>query len=156
MFTERTPDRSPNSHEVRCSTLLTEPAGTDCHQGAVKRSAALGNVLLCSLRSVLRVLLWSTPGFFLKENVSYPVWICIDPIFYDFQGPDDNFLFLGTRIGSLKRLKKNPGQRHSRQPRWVPAIVTKRHGTRNVNVQVLPQGPILETSRQPTSTTLCD
>ena len=48
------------------------------------------------------------------------------------------------------------GPRHSHQPRWVPAIVTKRHGTRNVNVQVLPQGPILETSRQPTSTTLCD
>jgi len=24
----------------------------------------------------------------------------------DLQGPDDNFLFLGTRIGSLKHLKK--------------------------------------------------
>jgi len=35
-------------------------------------------------------------GFF-KENVRYPVWICRDPI----------SLILGTRIGSLKRLKKN-------------------------------------------------
>ena len=33
------------------------------------------------------------------------------------------------------------GPRHSHQPRWVPAIVTKRHGTRNVNVRVLLQGP---------------
>ena len=33
------------------------------------------------------------------------------------------------------------GPRHSHQPRWVPAIVTKRHGTRSVNIQVLPQGP---------------
>jgi len=30
------------------------------------------------------------------------------------------------------------GPRHSNQPRWVPAIVTKRHGTQNVNVRVLP------------------
>ena len=30
---------------------------------------------------------------------------------------------------------------HSYQPRWVPTIVTKRHGTRNVKVRVLPRGP---------------
>jgi len=35
-------------------------------------------------------------GFFFKENVRYPVWICRDPI----------SLILGTRIGSLKRLRK--------------------------------------------------
>jgi len=34
---------------------------------------------------------------FFKENVGYPEWICRDPI----------SLILGTRIGSLKRLKKN-------------------------------------------------
>ena len=33
------------------------------------------------------------------------------------------------------------GPQHSHQPRWVPAIVTKRHGTRSVNVRVLPRGP---------------
>ena len=33
------------------------------------------------------------------------------------------------------------GPRHSHQPRWVPAIITKRHGTRNVNVRALPRGP---------------
>ena len=33
------------------------------------------------------------------------------------------------------------GPRRDRDPRWVPAIVTKVHGTRSVNVRVIPQGP---------------
>ena len=33
------------------------------------------------------------------------------------------------------------GPRRDRDPRWVPAIVTKVHGTRTVNVRVIPQGP---------------
>ena len=33
------------------------------------------------------------------------------------------------------------GPRRDRDPRWVPAIVTKVHGTRSVNVQVIPRGP---------------
>ena len=32
------------------------------------------------------------------------------------------------------------GPRRDRDPRWVPAIVTKVHGTRSVNVQVIPRG----------------
>ena len=95
IFTERTPDRSSNSHEVRCSAHLScsprpREAGTDCHQGAVERM----------LRSV---------------TSSYEVG---DPCYTLYYGP-----------------------RHSHQPRWVPAIVTKRHGTRSVNVRVLPRGP---------------
>ena len=31
--------------------------------------------------------------------------------------------------------------RRDRDPRWVPAIVTKVHGTRSVNVRVIPRGP---------------
>ena len=41
--------------------------------------------------------------FFFKENVRYPVWISRDPI---FSYSRDRFEILGTRIGSLKRLKK--------------------------------------------------
>jgi len=33
------------------------------------------------------------------------------------------------------------GPRHNHQPRWVPAILTKRYGTRSVNVRVLPRRP---------------
>ena len=33
------------------------------------------------------------------------------------------------------------GPRRDRDPRWVPAIVTKVHGTRSVNVRVIPPGP---------------
>ena len=33
------------------------------------------------------------------------------------------------------------GPRRDRDPRWVPAIVTKVHGTRSVNVRVIPRGP---------------
>ena len=33
------------------------------------------------------------------------------------------------------------GPRRDRDPRWVPAIVTKVHGTRIVNVRVIPRGP---------------
>ena len=33
------------------------------------------------------------------------------------------------------------GPRRDRDPRWVPAIVTKIHGTRSVNVRVIPRGP---------------
>ena len=33
------------------------------------------------------------------------------------------------------------GPRRDRDPRWVPAIVTKVHGTRSVNVQIIPRGP---------------
>ena len=33
------------------------------------------------------------------------------------------------------------GPRKDRDPRWVPAIVTKVHGTRSVNVRVIPRGP---------------
>jgi len=66
IFTARTPDQSSNSHEVRSSTPLSRSpcpreAGTDYHQGAVKRSVALGNLLLWSRRSVLCVVLWATP-----------------------------------------------------------------------------------------------
>ena len=33
------------------------------------------------------------------------------------------------------------GPRRDRDPRWVPATVTKVHGTRSVNVRVIPRGP---------------
>ena len=33
------------------------------------------------------------------------------------------------------------GPRRDRDPRWVPAMVTKVHGTRSVNVRVIPRGP---------------
>ena len=33
------------------------------------------------------------------------------------------------------------GPRRDRDPQWVPAIVTKVHGTRSVNVRVIPRGP---------------
>ena len=33
------------------------------------------------------------------------------------------------------------GPRRDRDPRWVPAIVTKVHGTQSVNVRVIPRGP---------------
>ena len=33
------------------------------------------------------------------------------------------------------------GPRRDKDPRWVPAIVTKRKGTRTFNVKVLPRGP---------------
>ena len=33
------------------------------------------------------------------------------------------------------------GPRRDRDPRWVPAIVTKVHGIRSVNVRVIPRGP---------------
>ena len=33
------------------------------------------------------------------------------------------------------------GPRRDRDPRWVPAIVTKVHGTRSVNIRVIPRGP---------------
>lgn len=34
------------------------------------------------------------------------------------------------------------GPRRDRQPRWVPAIVKSRCGTRNFNVKVTPRGPV--------------
>ena len=37
------------------------------------------------------------------------------------------------------------GPRRDRDPRWVPAIVTKVHGTRSINVRVIPRGPGLTT-----------
>lgn len=33
------------------------------------------------------------------------------------------------------------GARQQKEPRWVPAVVTKRRGTRTVNVRVYPTGP---------------
>ena len=33
------------------------------------------------------------------------------------------------------------GPRRNRQPRWVPAIVTKIYGTRSLNVKVVPKAP---------------
>jgi len=33
------------------------------------------------------------------------------------------------------------GPRRNRQPRWVPAVITKRLGERSVNVKVVPRGP---------------
>ena len=33
------------------------------------------------------------------------------------------------------------GPRRNNQPRWVPAIITKRKGTRTMNVRVYPRGP---------------
>ena len=33
------------------------------------------------------------------------------------------------------------GPRHNKQPRWIPAVVTKVYGTRSVNVRVVPHGP---------------
>ena len=33
------------------------------------------------------------------------------------------------------------GPQRNRQPRWVPAVVTKVYGTRSVNVRVVPHGP---------------
>jgi len=41
--------------------------------------------------------------FFFKENVRYPVWICREPISLIL---GTRFEILGTRIGSLKSLKK--------------------------------------------------
>jgi len=48
---------------------------------------------------------------FFKENVRYPVWICRDPISLILQNRFSlilatRFEILGTRIGSLKHLKK--------------------------------------------------
>ena len=40
------------------------------------------------------------------------------------------------------------GPRRDRDPRWVPAIVTKVHGTRSVNVRVIPRGPTWRSSDQ--------
>ena len=34
------------------------------------------------------------------------------------------------------------GAKRDKDPRWVPAVVTKVHGTRSVNVRVVPKGPI--------------
>ena len=34
------------------------------------------------------------------------------------------------------------GPRRDRDPRWVPAIVVKRFGTRSVNVRVVPRNPV--------------
>ena len=34
------------------------------------------------------------------------------------------------------------GPRRNRQPRWIPAIVTKRLGSRSFNVKVVPRGPV--------------
>jgi len=34
------------------------------------------------------------------------------------------------------------GPRRDRDPRWVPAIVVKRFGTRSVNMRVVPRGPV--------------
>ena len=34
------------------------------------------------------------------------------------------------------------GPRHDRDPRWVPAIVVRRFGTRSVNVRGVPRGPV--------------
>ena len=34
------------------------------------------------------------------------------------------------------------GPRRNREPRWVPAVVTKVYGTRSVNVRVVPRGPV--------------
>jgi len=55
--------------------------------------------------------LFNTTKIFFKENVRYPVWTCRDPIslilgtrFSLILGT--RFLFLGTRIESLKHLKK--------------------------------------------------
>jgi len=52
----------------------------------------------------------TSSGFF-KENVRYPVWICRDPISLILGTRFSLILrtlfeILGTRIGSLKRLKK--------------------------------------------------
>ena len=33
------------------------------------------------------------------------------------------------------------GPRRDRDPRWMPALVTKVHGARSVNVRVIPRGP---------------
>jgi len=47
---------------------------------------------------------WCNAGFFSKENLRYPIWTCRDPISL-ILGTRFS-LILGTRIGSLKRLKK--------------------------------------------------
>ena len=33
------------------------------------------------------------------------------------------------------------GPRLNKDPRWVPAIVVKKHGTRSVHARVIPKGP---------------
>lgn len=33
------------------------------------------------------------------------------------------------------------GPRRDREPRWVPAVIIKRHGTRRYNTKVIPNGP---------------
>jgi len=46
-----------------------------------------------------------TKVVFVEENVRYPVWTCRDPISLIL---GTRFSILGTGIGSLKHLKKNP------------------------------------------------
>ena len=46
----------------------------------------------------------------------------------------------GYKVGALCYARYF-GPRCTRQPRWIPAVVTKVYGTRNVNVRVVPQGP---------------
>ena len=45
------------------------------------------------------------------------------------------------------------GPRSNKKPRWVPAIVTKVHDTKSVNVRVIPSGPVWRRHR-PASPTL--
>jgi len=46
------------------------------------------------------------------------------------------------------------GPRRDRVPRWVPAIVVRRFGTRSVNVRVVPRDPVWKTPHRLTTTTL--
>jgi len=112
--------------------VITSTSGRDGILRRVHGVTLHDKVCSCEICEALNV----EPRVFFNENVRNPVWICRDPIspilgtrFSWFQGPDfsdfrdpifsdirdpiiifydsrDRFEILGTRIGSLKHLKK--------------------------------------------------
>ena len=71
---------------------------------------ACDSILLSFLVTTSRISFVNKQVFF-KENIRYPVWICRDPISLNLGTRfslilGTRFSIPGTRIGSLKRLKK--------------------------------------------------
>jgi len=64
-----------------------------------KRKAIWTKYIFCLY--FMKICIYSS--FLFKENIKYPVWICRDPISLIL---GTRFSILGTRIGSLKHLKK--------------------------------------------------
>jgi len=77
---------------------------------SVKLCVDIASKLHSCIKGSFYLFMWTIPEFF-KENVRYPVWTCRDPISL-FLGTrfslilGTRFSILGTRIGSLKHLKK--------------------------------------------------